>query len=350
MKITRKTGLAAIAASVAVIAGFAGLSATAAQAADTPPQFYLLNGSDGSIFADGTVMQWTTNVVASPGPSVDDLPTPFVGSSDATGATMFVATRGQENNISGWVTTYSTPLIDGNIVAPNLTLDGFLVGNYAGVKAGGDYSLGFAFTKNNGVTIADAGVKFVHISVQSGGAGNWTFDDQTTSTDPEDPCVTDPESCQTEDIALSAETLAAEDAGLTLAVAANAATIGDPELVDGISVSTGTLPAITIHDARIVSHPGWTLTSTVTDFTNGTDTIAKSQLGIKPTKASGPSGVAAGAEQLAGSAVYPSTYAEADASATVGDSVLGGDLTFVAPVGKPAGTYTSTLTLTLISK
>ncbi len=348
MKITRKNGLAAVAAGAAVLVGIAGLSATAAQAADTPPQFYLLDANTGDLFADDTVMSWTTNVVASPGDSVDDLATPFVGSADATGSTMFVATPGQENSVAGWVTTYSVPLIGGNIVAPNLTLDSFLVGNFAGVKAGGTYSLGFAFTKNNGLTIADAGVKFVSIVVAPGGAGNWTFADQSGPA--EDPCVIDPASCATEDITLSAETLAAADAGLTLAVAANAATIGNPTLVDGVSVSTGTLPAITVHDARVVSHPGWTLTSTVTDFTNGGETIEKKQLGIKPSKASGPAGASAGAEQSAGSAVYPSTFAEADNAATVGDTVLGGALTFVAPVGKPAGTYTSTLTLTLISK
>jgi len=347
VKINRKTGLASVAAGAAVLLGVVGLSATAAQAADTPPQFYLLDAGTGDLFADDTVMQWNSSVVAAPGKTVDDIATPFPGSPDATGATMFVSPRGQETTPSAWSMTYSAPLNGGNLVAPNLTLDGFIIGNFAGVKAsGGQFSLGFAFTKTNGLAVADAGVKFVHIVIQPGGA--WTFEDQSGPA--ADPCVTDPASCQSEDITLSAETLAAADAGLTLAVASNAATIGNPTLVDGVSVSTGTLPAITVHDARVVSHPGWTLTSTVTDFTNGTDTIEKKQLGINPTKTSGPAGATAGAEQNAGTATYPSTFAEADNAATVGDTVLGGELTFVAPVGKPAGTYTSTLTLTLISK
>ncbi len=350
MKLTRKAGLAGIAAGAAVLLGVTALAATAAQAASTPPQFYLLDGGDGHLIPDGTVLAWSDQVLSSPGVEVSDLDTPFPGSPDATGSTIFIAPVGQETTVSAWLATGFAGFKPGtqDLVSPNLTLSGFTNGNWATVKAGGTYSLGFAWTKNNGLNLATAGVKFVQITVASGGAGNWTFANQAPAA--ADPCEVDPAACQSKDIALSAETLAAQDAGLTLAVAANAATIGSPTLVDGVSVSTGTLPAITVHDARVVSHPGWTLTSTVADFVQGSDTIDKKQLGIKPTKTSGPAGVAAGAEQTAGSATYPSTFAEADNAATIGDTVLGGALTFVAPVGKPAGTYTSTLTLTLISK
>jgi hypothetical protein len=60
--------------------------------------------------------------------------------------------------------------------------------------------------------------------------------------------------------------------------------------------------------------------------------------------------VTAGTPTTAGSASYPFAFAEASVSNGVGTSVIGGALTFVAPQDKAAGTYTSTLTLTLVSK
>lgn len=345
----KKLAIALSAVTVATI-GIGTMTATAALAVDTPPQFYLLDGGDGHLLADDTVLNWDSQVLGSPSSELETLETPFVGTPDSETISYFVSPRGSENTIASWITIKPAPVPVGttNLVTPNLSLDGFTVGNWATVKAGGDYSLGVAFLKNNGQLIADWGVKFIYIHVNPGGAGTWTFAPQAVSggTDPGTPG----ENAGEEAINLSAQTIAAGDGGLTLAVAANAATIGNPTLVNGQSVSTGTLPAVTVHDARVVSHPGWTLTSTVADFTNGTDSISKAQLGIKPTKTSGPAGALAGAEQTAGSAVYPSTFASADNSAVVGDTVLGGNLTFVAPVGKPAGTYTSTLTLTLIGE
>lgn len=99
---------------------------------------------------------------------------------------------------------------------------------------------------------------------------------------------------------------------------------------------------------------GWTLKADATDFVSGSNTIAKSALGIAPTIVSGVTdGITLGSAQLAGAAAYPvAKLAEAAAgkgTLAVG-TALNAALTFKAPSDAVAGTYTSTLTLTLTSK
>ena len=128
----------------------------------------------------------------------------------------------------------------------------------------------------------------------------------------------------------------------------------NPAIVNGKSVVSGTLGSFKVTDLRQVSKPGWNLQTSVTDFTKGTDTIAASALGIKPkavsqvgTDATAPT---LGDEQVSGSASYPWYFATLGSGKYSGTSTYDADLTFTAPAGKPAGTYTSTLTLTLISQ
>lgn len=136
------------------------------------------------------------------------------------------------------------------------------------------------------------------------------------------------------------------------------AVIGNPTLdsVTGESVSTGTLGAFQVKDDRSISKKGWTLTADVNDFVNGTTTIAKKALGIAPTldttTNSGPGLPTLGAATVAGSASYATSMPFAQLAAGTYDTVanMNANLTFRAPLGTPAGTYTSTLTLTLVSK
>jgi hypothetical protein len=114
---------------------------------------------------------------------------------------------------------------------------------------------------------------------------------------------------------------------------------------------------VTVTDERYNAMRGWDLKATVLDFVKTGSpavTIGKENLGIAPTVVTGSTtavGVTPGTARTAGTSfASPFTVASAAASQTVGTSVIGGTLTFVAPVGKPAGTYTSTLTLTLASK
>jgi len=130
--------------------------------------------------------------------------------------------------------------------------------------------------------------------------------------------------------------------------ASSTSTLGNATIVNGKSQSTGTLGDFQIQDGRTASKPGWELTTTsVGNFTFGSTTIDKQQLGLAPRNVSGVAATLAAA-QVAGSATYPSLFASLPAG-TAGSSTLNADLTFVAPEGSPAGTYTSTLTLTLVS-
>ena len=312
--------------------------------------FYLINGDTGVQLPSSAVNTWTSEVFGAINPA--DIDQVFPGSADVTGVTIFVAPRGSEQTPAQWKATGTGGYTGANkdVIQPTVSLYALDAGDFAGVKAGGNYSLGFAFTKNNGLTIADAGVYYTYISVASGGAGNWTFETPSVVAPPAAPSGTG-------EIDLSVTTLAAVDGNLSLEVPANASTtLGAPSLVNQLSTSTGQLTNFTVRDARVVSHPGWTLTTSVEDFVKSNEIsteilIGKEQLGLAPKVVSTTAaGVTPGTSQTAGSAVYDSLFAEADDNAQVGDTVFGADLTFVAPVGKPAGTYTSVLTLTLVTK
>ncbi len=127
----------------------------------------------------------------------------------------------------------------------------------------------------------------------------------------------------------------------------------NPTLVNGTSVVSGELGSFKVTDLRQVSKPGWTLKTDVAEFAKGTDTIAASALGIAPKTVSqagtGATAPTLGAATTSGSADYPWNFATLEAAKFSGVSTYDADLVFTAPAGKPAGTYTSTLTLTLIS-
>ena len=134
----------------------------------------------------------------------------------------------------------------------------------------------------------------------------------------------------------------------------NVVNLTNPALVNGQSVVSGKLGTFKVTDLRQVSKQGWDLKTTVTSFVKGTDSIDNSALGITPSSVSnagsGATAPVLGAATISGSAVYPWTFASLAAGSFSGVSVFNADLVFTAPAAKPAGTYTSTLTLTLISK
>ncbi|BDV32226.1 hypothetical protein [Microbacterium terricola] len=352
MNITSKKLTASFVAVGLIAAGVLGTSLSASAAGE--PDFYLLDAGDGHLLADDQVLAWEDQVISSPGKTIPDLDIPFPGTADATGATLFISPVGQETTIANWSATGDSSLVPGTvgIQSPNLTLSGFTKGNWAGVKAGGTYSLGFAWTKNNGLNLADAGVLFTTIVVQPGGAGNWTFADQSGPVvEPPAHCdeIPTPDDCLKGDIDLEATTVGAEDGALSLEVPAGAkATFGTATLVNHLSTSTAELPEFSVVDERIVSRPGWTLTADVADFTSGSSTFGAEHLGLAPTLVTDAHGAELAAAQTAGSGVYPADFAAADAGKGIGETTFSADLTLVAPVDAPAGTYTSKLTLTLI--
>jgi phosphate transport system substrate-binding protein len=155
------------------------------------------------------------------------------------------------------------------------------------------------------------------------------------------------------EIGLCATTIAAVDEPLSLELPAEAAAaFEEPRLMNGRSLTVGALPEITVTDGRVVSHPGWDLLATVADFRNAADetiVISSVDTGLRPVVVGGD-GVTAGAGEVAGSAVYPTVFASAETGSGVGDTILGGEVSLLSPPDRPAGTYRSSMTLTLVSR
>jgi hypothetical protein len=346
----KKTRLVlATSAVLALLAGSAVSAATAAVpvggANGTDGPYYVLDALDGTPVPAGKVLSYDYNVVG--GPSATDPMARFIGPADATGVMTFIAPRGSERNINSWISFSEGALEEGttNNWLPVATPREQILGNPDGpLSTGGDFSVGVAFVKNYGLNLASTGMYFTYISVTAG-TGAYTFETPGGATTP---------AAGTADIPLSAEVAAPApvvDGALSLVVASGAtATIGAPTMVNGISTSTGSLPDVTVKDARALTHKGWTLTSKVADFVSGEVKIPAAQLTVSPkVKTSPAAGVTAASSAAASNTDTP--FAAADDSATVGDTVLNADLTFVAPsASTPAGTYTSKMTLTLVSK
>ena len=342
-----KTKIAlAVGVATALFSGVAVSSAFAVESNGSSVALYQFDGETGDLITPGTVMGWAQATIGGPRKvaTVDDDQI-FTGSADATAVRTFIAPRGQESTISAWVASADGGFMSGtkNVLQPNLAPEQMISGNKAAVKAnGGQYSIGFAYVKNNALTIADAGVVYHYITVTPG-TGAYTFEDPAGTVDPA-PVGT------TGDVNLEATTIAAQDGALSLTVpSATTAVIGDPKLVNQLSTSTGVLGDITVKDARVLTHSGWTLTSTVADFVAGSSTIPASQLTVTPkivsTTATAVTTAAAGAASKTGT-----PFAAAGAEGQVGDTVLNADLKFVAPASAPAGVYTSKMTLTLVAK
>jgi hypothetical protein len=167
-------------------------------------------------------------------------------------------------------------------------------------------------------------------------------------------------------VAVSAGVADATNGQLALSIPNNAsATMGQPSLVNNFSVTNGTLGNITVNDGRVVTRDGWDLKATVADFANQSNNaikIAASQLTVTPNIVSSPSAgnVQAGTSGAIVNSSTPFTLASQAAfggatdgntvQETVGTTVINATLSLKAPQWKPAGTYTSTITITVTSK
>jgi hypothetical protein len=227
-----------------------------------------------------------------------------------------------------------------------------ILGSASGAQTnGGQYSLGIACTSNGGTTLVSGGAFYRHITVTQG-SGDFVAAATADVAAPEEPATTSTTANRNGTVPMTATTIASADGTLSLTVPADASvTFGTATLVNNKSTSTGTLPQVTVTDERYSSKLGWSLQANLTDFVSGSNTIGKNNLAIVPSIVTNAGGVTAASTPLAGSAVaYPYTIADATVNNGVGTSVIGGGLTFAAPIASPAGTYTSTLTLTLVSK
>lgn len=340
-------GIAALVVATASTSFALAANATV-QANGSDGKVYLANPGNDVVFAAGHTFAFTDNTEGVNNTTPSTASTPYACPADATNAQTFLAPAGQERTKANWVAWANVGFASGtNIQQPALSLYKQTQGAATSVKgSGGSYSIGVACTSNSNASLATAGVWFASIHIVAG--GSYTVDQPTEDAAP-------PVGQSSEQI--NATTVAAQDGTLSLIVPAASATVtlgtATVAATGGLSTSTGSLGAFTVHDARFVTHAGWTLSCALTDFTSGTNTISKSQLGLVPTIVSGTTpaaGVTLGGTQIAGKAIYQSTFAQADNSAGVADTNLGGNLIFVAPAAAPVGTYTATMTLTLTSK
>jgi len=353
MKINKMSIAAAGVVSLALVAGAAGVAMAAVQA----------NGSDGPVYmydtnaaqvADGQVWAWDADLFGSS--AQGDINGEFACPADSTNVFAFLADPGTERTVLTWKA--NAPLgFNGatkNVLDPYLSPISLLNGAASAAKAaGGNYSLGLACTKNSGVTVTAAFYRSISVTPITGA---FTVNAQAdvpvaTPTPTPTPAPTGTQGT----VALSATTTGAVNGVLALSVPAGAAaTFGTPTLVNNKSTTTGVLGAVTVNDGRVLTANGWDLSADVADFKNSldaTNSISKTQLGVAPSITSTmATGVTAGAAQVAGAASYPATFASGAAANAVGDTVLDAGLTFVAPQSKAAGTYNSTLTLTVVSK
>ncbi|PNW10537.1 hypothetical protein C1632_01825 [Microbacterium testaceum] len=345
---------AAAAAALALL--LVGTGVSAAQAANTPAgstePFYIFDATTENLVKNGEAIAFDQLVAGYPvGEGFSNYDKMFTGPAAATGVSVFVSPRGGERDTSKWLGSQMNAFNDTTkktVLTPALLLNNLAGANYASVKAnGGDFSAGLAFTSSNGVTVEDA--SFVYITVKPGGSWSYTATVPATGGNTGGGSAT-----TTGDIGLEATTVAPQDGALSLSVPAGAtATFGQAQLINNKSTSTATLPEVTVTDERVVSKKGWTLTQTVGAFTSDSATFTAANLGVAPkVNAAGTTatGVTAAAAQTAGSAVYPATFAGAAAGSGTGVTKLSADLTLVAPSDAPAGTYTSKMTLTLVSK
>jgi len=369
MKMKKSTRVAAV--GVVAIALVAGAATSASYAFDAPVA--QTNGSDAPLYIydagpalvtdPSVIFTWGGDNLGSGATTGYDVPS--YCPAGTTGASTFISALGSERTVQSWsaksVALFNpNPTVAGDkeIIAVNLTpinQESGLPGQAAVKASGGRFSLGVACTINSGVTVVQAMYRTVNITA---GTGDYTIESQSAvPTSTPTPTPTPAPAGTTGDVALAPTTTGANNGVLALTVPAGAsATFGSPSLVNNKSTTIGTLGNVTVNDGRVVSRNGWDLSATVTDFTNSVDstnTISKSQLGVAPklvVAGTAATGVAAAAAQVAGSASGSYAFASGAAANTVGDSVFNADLTFVAPQNKAAGTYTSKMTLTVVSK
>ncbi|GAA2565605.1 hypothetical protein [Microbacterium binotii] len=352
MKITNtKARLAATA--VVLGLGLATISAGAASAADgawtptgTPEPYHFWVMDTESPATAAQVLHYDTDMIAAP--SATNVDQTFAEApADATSAFVFVAPRGKEGSLADWSSRIDIGFMPNSklVLQPTASLYQFPSSSFGAVKAaGGDYSMGLAYTKNNGTTLV-AVAAYNYISITPGTA-DWTVQVPTQS----GGGTTDPES--TGQIAIEAPVAAPVDGALSLSIpTGEKATLGSAALDNtGKSVSTGTLPTFQVSDERYATKPGWTVNTSVATFTSGSNTIDPTALAIVPAVKSTSTATGVSAVSALTGAKEAAKFAEAAAGQGTGRTDLSAALTLTAPLGTPAGTYTSTMTVTVVSK
>jgi hypothetical protein len=343
-KLIRALGISLASVTLVASVGTMSMAASQTNGSDDPLHIYT---AAGVLINPSTPIAWTTNINASTsstGLAALTCPAP------STGYRLFISPRGQEKTLANH---------DAYRALTGSTVDQYLnispsQANIGGALAirdnGGSKSLGVACT--NGTDVVKA--YFRHITVSAGGSflAAATVDVAVTPS-PTPETATSTTANRDGSVPLTATTIASADGTLSLSVPQGAAvTFGTATLVNNKSTSTGTLPQVTVTDERYSSKLGWSVGASWTDFVSGGgNIIGKANLAIVPSIVGITNGVTVASTPLAGLSVASSyNIAEATLNNGVGTTTIGGQLTFAAPIASPAGTYTSTLTLTLVSK
>ncbi|GAA2080106.1 hypothetical protein [Microbacterium hatanonis] len=114
----------------------------------------------------------------------------------------------------------------------------------------------------------------------------------------------------------------------------------------------GEIVPIRIQDTRR-DNPAWSITAQVSDFTAGGAAVSSKYLGWTPEVLESEGGAVAGPAVPSGfdsgdGLSVARTLAQADAGHTRGSSLVGADLELKLPLDTPRGTYTATVTLTVL--
>lgn len=226
----------------------------------------------------------------------------------------------------------------------------------------GDYTTTFQWERNGSAiagqtastyTVVDAdGYAKISVDVVYTAAGV-----SVTKSSTQSPMVLGGSAVLGGNVSMSAGVQQVQNGFLELSVPANAAAVfGAAAIENNFSVTRGTLGNVQINDTRWTTTDGWDLQAEVANFISGSNTIDKRNLGLAPSvvaPSSTATGVLASLGTVAGSATYPVALASAAKSADLGETgvtVLNANLTLRAPRTAAAGTYTSTVTLTLATK
>lgn len=119
-------------------------------------------------------------------------------------------------------------------------------------------------------------------------------------------------------------------------------------LSDGRFYADGTLPTITVTDSR-EGAPSWELTGHATDFTASSASFGAEYLGWSPQVLTNPGGAYPGSSTSGtGGLASPARLAIGIAGHNAEPSTVTALLDLAAPADTPAGSYTSTITLTMV--
>jgi hypothetical protein len=177
----RRLAIAIFAALFATMAlsGCADTALTWDSTSDAP--VYLVNNTTTVQFADGSTVDWNTNQgVVLAVAQVPTLPTDFgpltfpAPTNGAVDYMAFLAPKGSERTVSSWKAWDDPmPLDDKGVLLPWVWPGYLSNGNTKAVKnAGGTYSMGVAYLKDNDQTVVSA--FYTTITVDAG-KGTWKF-------------------------------------------------------------------------------------------------------------------------------------------------------------------------------